>query len=69
MRRLEVGQFCRGPTGNQTAEGALLLERCDAEFEKKMVEVLCVYPEVQVLKKAAAESNKSDKAGGDRLLR
>src|ERR1700726_1794138 len=36
------------------------LERRDAEFEQKMAEVLCVYREVQVLKKAAAKSkNKS----------
>jgi hypothetical protein len=34
----------------------------DAEFEQKMAEVLCVYREVQVLKKVAAgKSNKSDK--------
>jgi transposase len=43
------------------------LERRDAEFEQKMAEVLCVYREVQVLKKAAAKkaavkSNKPDKA-------
>src|SRR6184192_1244200 len=37
------------------------LERRDAEFEQKMAEVLCVYREVQVLKKAAAKSNKPDK--------
>src|SRR5712672_1236816 len=37
------------------------LERRDAEFEQKMAEVLCVYREVQVLKKAAARSNKPDK--------
>src|SRR5579864_4445641 len=41
------------------------LERRDAEFEQKMAEVLCVYREVQVLKKAAAKvkktSNKSRK--------
>src|SRR6184192_4263006 len=35
------------------------LERRDAEFEQKMAEVLCVYREVQVLKKAAAKSKKS----------
>ena len=29
------------------------LERRDVEFEQKMAEVLCVYREVQVLKKAA----------------
>src|SRR6516165_7429574 len=39
------------------------LERRDAEFEQKMAEVLCVYREVQVLKKAAAKSkNKSKKS-------
>ena len=37
------------------------LERRDAEFEQKMAEVLCVYREVQVLKKTAAKSNRSDK--------
>jgi transposase len=47
------------------------LERRDAEFEQKMAEILCVYREVQVLKKAAAKeaaakraavkSNKPDK--------
>src|ERR1700682_3207746 len=31
------------------------LENRDAEFEQKMAEVLCVYREVQVLKKAAAK--------------
>ena len=35
------------------------LERRDAEFEQKMAEVLCVYREVQLLKKAA----KSEKPG------
>jgi transposase len=35
------------------------LERRDAEFEQKMAEVLCVYREVQVLKKAAAKSKKA----------
>ena len=38
------------------------LERRDAEFEQKMAQVLCVYREVQVLKKAAAKSNKSAKS-------
>jgi transposase len=37
------------------------LERRDAEFEQKMAEVLYVYREVQVLKKAAAKSNKQAK--------
>src|SRR3981189_1055814 len=34
------------------------LERRDAEFEQKMAEVLCIYREVQVLKKAAAKPKK-----------
>ena len=38
------------------------LERRDAEFEQKMAQVLCVYREVQVLKKAAAKSKKSVKS-------
>src|SRR3979411_1881671 len=37
------------------------LERRDAEFEQKMAEVLCVYREVQVLKKAAAKSRQAIK--------
>ena len=37
------------------------LERRDAEFEPKMAEVLCVYREVQVLEKAAAKAEKSNK--------
>jgi transposase len=35
------------------------LERRDEEFEQKMAEVLCVYRQVQVLKKAAAGSDTS----------
>ncbi len=37
------------------------LERRDAEFEQKMAQVLCVYREVEVLKKAAARSAKPSK--------
>src|SRR6187397_352918 len=37
------------------------LENRDAEFEQKMAEVLCVYREVQVLKRAAAKSRKAIK--------
>jgi transposase len=37
------------------------LERRDADFEQKMAEVLCVYREVQILKKSAARSKKSGK--------
>src|ERR1700732_1897601 len=39
------------------------LERLDAEFEQKMAEVLCVYREVQILKKAAAKAKKAKKPG------
>jgi transposase len=39
------------------------LERRDAEFEQKMAEVLCVYREVQILKKAAAREKKAKKPG------
>ena len=38
------------------------LERRDAEFEQKMAEVLCVYREVQVLKKAVAKSKQAGKS-------
>src|SRR6476660_682912 len=37
------------------------LERRDADFEQKMAEVLCVYREVQILKKAAAKAKKATK--------
>src|SRR6202158_5697070 len=37
------------------------LERRDAEFEQKMAEVLCVYREVRVLKKAAAKAKNKAK--------
>src|ERR1700676_1943427 len=37
------------------------LERRDADFEQKMAEVLCVYREVQVLKKAAAKAKNKSK--------
>jgi len=40
------------------------LERRDAEFEQKMAQVLCVYREVEVLKKAAAKSEKPSVACG-----
>ncbi len=38
------------------------LERRDAEFEEKMAEVLCVYREVAILKKAAAAAGKPSEA-------
>ena len=44
------------------------LENRDAEFERKMAEVLCVYREVAVLKKARAKSKtgKSNKAASNK---
>ena len=39
------------------------LERRDPEFEQKMAEVLCVYREVQILKKAAAKAKKAKQPG------
>ena len=45
--------------GDQAAQGRYYLENRDAEFERKMAEVLCVYREVTVLKKARAQSNKT----------
>lgn len=44
------------------------LERRDAEFEQKMAEVLCVYREVQILKKTS-QVEEVQEAGHDRLLR
>jgi transposase len=38
------------------------LERRDPEFDQKMARVLCIYREVQVLKKAATKSKKPSKA-------
>jgi hypothetical protein len=38
------------------------LENRDAEFEQKMAEVLCVYREVEVLKKTSAKSKRRRKA-------
>src|ERR1022692_1569425 len=40
------------------------LERRDSDFEQKMAEVLCVYREVRVLKKAAAKAKKKAKKPG-----
>ncbi len=37
------------------------LENRDAEFEQKMAQVLCVYREVQVLKKASAKGKRRGK--------
>jgi transposase len=64
LARLVQGTACKilGQEEIKPHKVRYYLERRDAEFEQKMAEVLCVYREVQVLKKAAAgKSNKSDK--------
>ena len=55
---------CASSSAKRTsaAQVRYYLERRDAEFEPKMAEVLCVYREVQVLKKAAAKAEKSKKS-------
>ena len=45
------------------------LENRDAEFEQKMAEVLCVYREVQVLKKATASLEEVAEVGRDCVRR
>jgi transposase len=63
LARLVQGTVCKilGQEEIKPHKVRSYLERRDAEFEQKMAQVLCVYREVQILKKAAAESNKSGK--------
>jgi transposase len=63
LARLVQGTVCKilGQEDIKPHKVRYYLERRDAEFEQKMAQVLCVYREVQILKKAAAESNKSGK--------
>ncbi len=63
LARLVQGTVCKilGQEEIKPHKVRYYLERRDAEFEQKMAQVLCVYREVQILKKAAAESNKSGK--------
>ncbi len=63
LSRLVQGTVCKllGQEEIKPHKVRYYLERRDAEFEQKMAEVLCVYREVQVLKKAAAKSKKSKK--------
>src|SRR5450432_3634631 len=63
LARLVQGTVCKilGQEEIKPHEVRYYLERRDAEFERKMAEVLCVYREVQVLKKAAAKSKKPGK--------
>ena len=61
LARLVQGTVCKilGQEEIKPHKVRYYLERRDAEFEQKMAEVLCVYREVQVLKKAAAKSRRS----------
>src|SRR3954464_11100600 len=61
LARLVQGTVCKilGQEEIKPHKVRYYLERRDAEFEQKMAEVLCVYREVQVLKKAAATSKKA----------
>ena len=63
LARLAQGTVCKllGQEEIKPHKVRYYLERRDAEFEPKMAEVLCVYREVQVLKKAAAKAEKSEK--------
>src|SRR5205809_7621753 len=60
LSRLVQGTVCKllGQEEIKPHKVRYYLERRDAEFEQKMAEVLCVYREVQVLKKAAAKAKK-----------
>jgi transposase len=64
LARLVQGTVCKllGQEEIKPHKVRYYLERRDAEFEQKMAEVLCVYREVQILKKAAARSKKSKKS-------
>src|SRR6266536_2296997 len=63
LARLVQGTVCKilGQEEIKPHKVRYYLERRDADFEQKMAEVLCVYREVQILKKAAAKSKKSGK--------
>ena len=45
------------------------LERRDPDFAEKMAELLCVYRQVKLLKKAAAAASKAKRRRGGHLLR
>src|SRR5260221_6534445 len=63
---LSQGRLCKilGQEEVKPHKVRYYLERRDAEFEQKMAEVLCVYREVQMLKKAAAKAKKKAKKPG-----
>src|SRR5207247_11342980 len=63
LAKLVQGTVCKilGQAEIKPHKVRYYLERRDAEFEQKMAEVLCVYREVQILKRAAAKSRKAIK--------
>ena len=63
LAHLVQGTVCKllGQEDNKPHKVRYNLERHDADFKRKMAAVLCVYREVQVLKKGAAKSKKSTK--------
>ena len=63
LARLVQGTVCKilGQEEIKPHKVRYYLERRDAEFEQKMAGVLCVYREVQILKRAAAKSRKAIK--------
>jgi transposase len=63
LARLVQGTVCKllGREDIRPHKVRYYLERRDAEFEQKMAQVLCVYREVQILKKAVTSPKTSDK--------
>jgi len=63
LANLVQGTVCKilGKEEIKPSKVRYYLENRDAEFEQKMADVLCVYREVQVLKKAASRTKKSAK--------
>src|SRR5947208_11132209 len=63
LARLVQGTVCKilGQEAIKPHKVRYYLENRDAEFEQKMAEVLCVYREVQVLKKASARGKRRAK--------
>ncbi|MDX8535494.1 hypothetical protein RFM41_30760 [Mesorhizobium sp. VK25A] len=64
LARLVQGTVCKilGQEEIKPHKVRYYLERRDAAFEQKMAQVLCVYREIQILKKTAAKSNKPGKS-------
>src|ERR1700690_958527 len=58
---LSKARFARFSVKRKSNRIRYHLERRDAEFEQRMAEVLCVYREVQVLKKAGGTGKKKSK--------